>query len=95
MKYIPEQEMLELLGGSVAQIDEDLRQFRESAQLLFSDGPRIIDEYALQWIGVYQGKVAASDKSLESLIAQLQQNNIPTQDTLIRFAEKEERVLIL
>jgi predicted metallo-beta-lactamase superfamily hydrolase len=95
MKNVSEQEMLEVLGGSAARIGEDLSQFRESAQLFSSDMQGMIEDYALQWIGVYRGKVAASGKTLESLMSQLQENNIPTQDTLIRFVDKEERVLIL
>jgi hypothetical protein len=95
MKEISEHEMLELLGGSAAQIGENLGQFRKSAQLLSSDEQGVVDDYQLQWIGVYQGKVVASGETLESLMSQLQRNNIPSQDTLIRFVDKEERVLIL
>jgi hypothetical protein len=89
------QEALAHLGGSAAQIDQELRRFGEAAKVLSSDHPRMIDEHPLQWIGVYQGKVAATGRSLKSLMAQLRKRSIPPEETIIRFIDKEERALIL
>ena len=95
MPKLSNEEILEQLGGSAAQIDEELRRFGEAAKVLSSDHPRMIEEHPLQWIAVYQGKVAATGKNLKSLISQLQEANIPPQSTIIRFIDKEERALIL
>ena len=89
------QEALEHLGGSAVQIDQELRRFREAAKVLSSDHPRMIDKHPLQWIGVYEGKVAATGRSLKSLITQLRKRAIPPEKTIIRFIDKEERALIL
>jgi hypothetical protein len=95
MQNISESEMLKHLGGSAAHIKKELSSFRESAKRLSSDHPRMIDEHPLQWIGVYEGKVAATGKSLKSLMIQLEKKNIPAKDAVIRFIDKEERVMIL
>jgi hypothetical protein len=95
MQNISESEMLKHLGGSAAYIKEELSSFRGSAKLLSSDHPRMIDEHPLQWIGVYEGKVAATGKSLKSLMLQLEKMKIPAKDAVIRFIDKEERVMIL
>lgn len=83
------------MGGSAAQIDRELSEFREAAKVLSSDHPRMIDEHPLQWIGVYQGKVAATGRTLKSLITQLRKKAIPPEETIIRFIDKQERALIL
>jgi hypothetical protein len=89
------QEALKHLGGSAAQIERDLRGFREAASVLSSDHPRMIDDHPLQWIGVYEGKVAATGRSLKSLMSQLRKRAIPPEETIIRFIDREERALIL
>lgn len=83
------------LGGSAKGIDRQLRQFADAAGVLSSDHPRLIDEHPLQWIGVYQGKVAASAQTLNSLMKQLKDDGIPPQNAIVRFIDTNERILIL
>ena len=83
------------LGGSAEGIDRQLRQFADAAGVLSSDHPRLIDEHPLQWVGVYQGKVAASAQTLSSLMKQLEDEGIPPQSTIVRFIDTNERTLIL
>ena len=83
------------LGGSAEGIDRQLRQFTDAAGVLSSDHPRLIDEHPLQWVGVYQGKVAASAQTLSSLMKQLEDEGIPPQSTIVRFIDTNERTLIL
>ena len=86
---------LRYLGGSVENIDRQLRQFTDAAKVLSSDHPRLIDEHPLQWVGVYQGRVAASAQTLSSLMRQLEDDGIPPQNAIVRFIDKTERTLIL
>ncbi len=95
MSKISKKEVLRQLGGSAAEIHQDLRRFSETASILSSDHPRLIDQYPLQWIAVYQGAVSATGKTLKSLITQLRKRKIPPEKTIIRFIGKEERALIL
>ena len=95
MGKMTKKDALRHLGGSVEGIDRELRQFADAAGVLSSDHPRLIDEHPLQWVGVYQGKVAASAQTLSSLMRQLQNDGIPPQNTIVRFIDKNERTLIL
>jgi hypothetical protein len=95
MPKFSSQEALKHLGGSAAQIDRGLRRYGETARALSSDHPRMIDEHPSRWIGVYRGHVVATGRSLNALLARLQQNRIPREETIIRFIDKKERTLIL
>ena len=88
-------DVLRHLGGSAESIDRELLQFTDAAGILSSNHPRLIDEHPLQWVGVYQGKVAASAQTLSSLMKQLQDDGIPPQNAIVRFIDKNERTLIL
>ncbi len=76
-------------------IASDLREFSTSAEMLSRDYPRLVDKHAMQWIGVYRGKVAAIAGDLPSLIEELERRGIPPGDATIRFIEKNPRTLIL
>jgi pyrimidine operon attenuation protein/uracil phosphoribosyltransferase len=89
------QEALKHLGGSAAQVDRDLRSFREAAKVLSSNHPRMIDEHPSRWIAVYEGTVVATGRSLKSLLSALQKKRIPRDQTIIRFIDRKERTLIL
>jgi hypothetical protein len=88
-------EVLRHLGGSVEDIDHELQQFTAAAKVLSSDHPRLIDKHPLEWVGIYQGEVAASGQTLNSLMAQLETLGVPSEHAIIRFIDKEERTLIL
>lgn len=88
-------ETLRHLGGTAIEIARDLEAYSNAAQVLSSNHPRLIDDHPLQWVGVYQGAVAASGKNLTSLMIQLEKAGVPPARTIIRFIDKEERILIL
>ena len=95
MGKMTKREALRHLGGTVEIIDRELRLFAEAAQVLSSDHPRLINEHPLQWVGVFDGRVAASAQTLSSLMAQLEGGGIPPKHTIVRFIDKDERTLIL
>ena len=95
MREFTAAEALRHLGGTAETVARDLEAFAEAARVLSSNHPRLIDERPLQWVGVYQGQVAASGKTLASLMKQLESAGIPPEHTIVRFIDKEERTLIL
>jgi hypothetical protein len=95
MAKLSRSKVLDRLGGTPGQIDRELRAFAKAAEILSSDHPRLIDEYPSRWIGIYRGRVAASAKSLKSLMARLRKSGVPSERTIIRFIAKNERTLIL
>lgn len=95
MTSISAADVLKQLGATPEQVDQELRSFTEAAKVLSSDHPRLIDRYPLQWVGIYQGRVAASARSMKSLLIQLEKEGVPASKTIIRFIDKEQRVLVL
>ncbi|MDP6953204.1 MAG: hypothetical protein QGF53_10665 [Alphaproteobacteria bacterium] len=95
MATMTKKQILKHLGGSAETVDQDLQVFSEAAKVLSSDHPRLIDEHQLQWIGVYQGKIAATAQTLASLKQQLNNIGVPAKHTIVRFIDKDETTLIL
>lgn len=90
-----EKDVLRSLGGSAEDVVSELQEFSNSARILSSNHPRLIDEHPLQWVGVFDDNVAASATSLEDLMEQLKNEGIPPEKTIVRFIDKDEKTLIL
>lgn len=95
MAKLTREEALRYLGGTASEVADDLRQFANAARVLSSNHPRFIDECPQQWVGVYQGRVATSAKSLKALMAKMEQGGIPTEKAIVRFIDRDETILIL
>jgi hypothetical protein len=95
MAKLSRKEVLRYLGGTPDQVGADLVAFTEAAKVLSSDHPRLIHTHPMQWIGVFEGTVAASDVDYDGLMAQLADKGIPPSQTIVRFIDKTEKTLIL
>ena len=91
----PENPMLSRLGNNPENIAKGLREFSKSAEMLSNDRRRLVNQYPLQWIGVYRGEVSAKADDLPSLMEELKRRGIPLGDTIVRFIEENQRTLIL
>ncbi len=76
-------------------VAKELSEFRQAARVLSSRHPRMIDKYQKQWVGIYQGQVAATGRTLQALLAQADKKEIPRKDLLVRFIDKNQRTLVL
>jgi hypothetical protein len=83
------------LRGRAGEIARNLKEFAESEAVFSAGSPRLVDRYENSWVGVYQGRVAASGKTLGSLKRSLKAKGIPLPQTMIRRIDREERTLIL
>jgi hypothetical protein len=84
-----------MLGATPKQIAKQLRRFSRTARVLSSDRPRLVDEHAEEWVGLYDGKVCASAKSFRALIAKLRKLGIPPNEAIVRYVDTSGRKLIL
>jgi hypothetical protein len=82
------------LGGP-REISGELRRFRKSALVFSRERPRMIEQHPQEWVAVYNGKVAATNKSLPRLLKKLDAAKIPRGEALIRFIDRTERTMIL
>lgn len=88
-------EILGFLGRSPEEIGAELNAFAEASKVLSSDHPRLIDSHPRQWVGVYEGAVAASANGFESLMTELSERGIPPAQTIVRYIDKAEKTFVL
>jgi hypothetical protein len=95
MQKVSKNEATRHLGGSAAQASKDLQRFGKSAQVLAYDRRRVANQYNHKWVGIYDGVVAASGRSLRDVLLKLRKKAIPTSEAIVRFVDKKEATLIL
>ena len=81
--------------GSPAEVDREIQSFRRAALRLSSKHPNLVDKYPNEWVAVYQGRVRARGRSLNSLLIQLEKKGLPREHVLIRHLTKQRRAMIL
>ncbi len=91
----PNDPAVTFFGGNPEEIAKGLHEYSKSAEILSVDQPRLINEYPMKWVGLYQGKVSAKADDLSSLIRELEKQGVPPGDAIIRFIERNQRTLIL
>jgi hypothetical protein len=84
-----------MLDASPKQINRELRAFSRAARLLSSDHPRLIENHPQEWVGIYDGEVSATAKSLRALMAKLRRRGLSPNETIIRYIDTSGRKLIL
>ena len=83
------------LIGNPAQVAQELAKFRETTEILSSNQPRLIDEYAKQWVALYDHKVQANAGTLDELMAEVDSAGLPREHVIVRFVDKDVRTLVL
>jgi hypothetical protein len=84
-----------MLGATPKQIDQELRTFSRAARVLSSDRPRLIDKHPREWVGLHDGKVSATAKSFRGLVTKLKKCGLSPNDTIIRYIDTSDRLLVL
>ena len=78
-----------------AGVAKDIVDFERSAKKLSSDSS-LAETYDRQWVAVHGDKVvAASADGLDALLEELDALGVPASNAVIRFIEREKRMLIL
>jgi hypothetical protein len=85
----------EYLGASPKKLHRDLRAFSRTGEFFASNERRLLKKYPEQWVALYDGKVRASAKSLDEVISQLEQQDVPPNESLIWYMDTSGRKLIL
>jgi hypothetical protein len=97
LAQLAKENLASYLGEEVTpkQLDRELRTFSRAARVLSSDHPRLIDRHPKQWVGIHDGNVCATGKSLSALISRLKKRGLSPSDTVIRYIDTSGRKLIL
>jgi Family of unknown function (DUF5678) len=85
----------EYLGVSPKKIARDLRAFSRTGQFLSSNERRLLKKYPEQWVGLYDGEVRASAKSIDEVISKLEKQELPLSESIIWYMDTSGRKLIL
>jgi len=83
------------LGATPSKISRELRMFSRAAQVLSASRPRLIHKYPKKWVGIFAGKVCATDQTFDGLVRKLKKKNVAPNRTIIRYIETSDRKLIL
>lgn len=88
-------EVLDLLGKPAVDVANEMQTFSKTARALSSEHLRLIDQHPQQWVGLYDGEVKVFGKTLKSVMAQLEERGYPKAEVVVRFIDRERRMLIL
>jgi hypothetical protein len=81
--------------GDPADVDRELRKFRQSARSLSSRYGQLAGKYAGQWVAAFDGKVRARGQSFQEVIEKIDQEGLPKEHTIVRFIDNDDRTMIL
>jgi hypothetical protein len=90
------------LAGTVRSLRRDpdkvrqqLESFERSMEFFFSERERLLDAYENQWVAVFDGRVVANGRSLDSVLKMLKKMGVPPEEAFIQRVDREEQTLIL
>lgn len=89
-----EQAAIEQLGDP-GQVARELASFRKAARSLSSNHPRYIEKYPKQWVIVHNGAVKVRGQSMQSALLQAREQNLPVQNAILRYIDRNDRTFIL
>ena len=92
----PTKEELEFhFGTSPKQFVRELRVFSRSGRFFSANYSRLVKEHPKEWVGIYDGKLRVTAKSLRSVVSQLEKKGFPPNLSLIEYIDVSGRKLIL
>ena len=83
------------LLGDPRRVDQELRRFRKSTEVLSSRHARLVERYPKQWVAVLGGRVVAHAKTFDRLMAQVDKKKLPRSQVIVRYIETTQRTMIL
>jgi hypothetical protein len=88
-------EIASSLRETPRQMDRALRSFSRDAKVLSSKRPRLADIHPKQWVGIYDGRICATGKSLAALLSKLKAKGLSPSDAIVSYMDTSGRKLIL
>ena len=83
------------LIGDPRKVDDGLESFRQTAMLLSSRYPRLIERFPDQWIALHSGRISAHGDSLDAVLQEIDAKGLSRDQTIVRFIQKDSQTLIL
>ncbi|MDE0148755.1 MAG: hypothetical protein OXM58_10320 [Rhodospirillaceae bacterium] len=91
----PGRDILTEIGDDPERIAFELRDFSNSARLLSEQWERLAEKHPMEWVCFHRGKISAHSESLDALMEEMRNLGIPSDRAVIRFIDKEPKILIL
>ena len=89
------EQTIEDLIGDPQRVDAELQKFRKDTQILSSKRGKLIEKYPKRWVAIYNGKVQADARSLNQVLAKLDQLQLPRESVVVRYVDRNLRRMIL
>ncbi len=77
------------------ELDAHFHRFGRDVDYLNSIWAQVKKDYPDQYVAVYEGEIVANHRTLEKVLATLKTKGFPPNHTLVRFAARKPRKLIL
>lgn len=90
----PERKIIAELGGA-AELHSKLTRYTERVSFLASNRKELTKKYPKQWVAIYQKEVACVADTIEKLLEEIDEKNLPRDEIAIQFLDTEKRILVL
>lgn len=80
---------------SAQKIHQELRKFEQDVILLSAKRQELVREHPDEWIGVYDGRVIGTAKSLPQLLEKIDSQRLPRDRVVTDFLAKKQLTMIL
>ena len=92
---MPKQETL--IAGFLSPQDAArmLRRFGKSTRFMAAKYGALVEQFPNQWVAVLDGEVQTTAKTLSGVNRKIHTLGLPRQETLVRYLDADERILIL
>ena len=89
------QKLEALWGKSAEEVSNDLGRFSQSARALSNEHACLIEKHPQEWVGVHDGEVVATGKTMKTVLHALDKQGRPNDETIVRFISRDPVTLIL
>lgn len=77
------------------QVQDELERFTSDMGYFEQHRQELLEQYAEQWVAVYDQQVVAAGKDLKRLVSRLNKHGIPASQTFVDYLTHDEDLLIL
>jgi len=95
MARMTKNEIVALLGATPKQLARESRRFARDANVFYSNHERFMHDHPNEWVGISGGKVRATAKSLDGLMAEMKEQGFPPNESFMSYVDASGDKLIL
>lgn len=88
------EEVIQQMGG-IQVLAREMKDFQDTVSAFMEDEPKLIEQYNNQWVAYHDCRLRAHADSIDALLLQLREQQVPRGEALVRFISNERRIWLL